>query len=160
MRQRTPLRLIGGSLAFLALGLAVTVGIPALEGPPPSAQAVPYSQVQLQGRSIYIREGCWYCHTQQVRPIEVEPGTVRVRGDLGPASRPGDYAYQKPPLWGTNRQGPDLTYTSRRAYGTKEWHIRHLKEPRKTILGSIMPSFAHLPEEELDALAEYLLTLR
>ncbi len=159
MRQPTVIYLIGGSFIVLALGLLVTVGIPAIQAPPPSERAVRYNDVQLRGRSIYIREGCWYCHTQQVRAVEAEIGTVYQKGDIGPESQPGDYAYQKPVLWGTNRQGPDLTFTSRR-WPTKPWHILHLEDPRTVVPGSLMPSFAHLSEGDLDALAEYLLTLR
>lgn len=74
---------------------------------------------------------------------------------------PGDYVYQKPVLWGTNRQGPDLSHVSSRPYATKEWHISHLKDPRGNWLAaSLMPSFDHLSDDDLDALAEYLLTLR
>lgn len=152
--------LIGGSLLFLFLGLAVTVGIPAIQEPPATALAVRYNEAQLRGRGLYIREGCWYCHTQQVRSVETEAGTVRQPGDIGPESVPGDYAYQKPVLWGTNRQGPDLSHVASRPYVTKAWHVLHLKEPRTVVPGSIMPSFAHLSESELDDLAEYLMALR
>ena len=161
MRQPTILYLITGSFVFLFLGLLVTVGIPALEEPPPTALAVQYSDIQLDGRAIYIREGCWYCHTQQVREVEAEEGTVVARGDIGPESVPGDYVYQKPVLWGTNRQGPDLSHLSSRPYATKEWHIRHLRDPRGSWLAaSLMPSYAHLSDGDLDSLAEYLLTLK
>ena len=161
MRQPTILYLIAGSLLFLFAGLIVTVGIPALEEPAPTETALRYNSFQLEGRAIYIREGCGYCHTQQVREVEAEQGTVTVRGDIGRESVPGDYVYQKPVLWGTNRQGPDLSHVSSRPYADKEWHIRHLKDPRGSWLAaSVMPSFAHLSDPDLDALAEYLLTLR
>ena len=161
MRQPTILYLITGSLVFLVLGLLVTVGIPALEDPAATALAVQYNDIQLEGRNIYIREGCWYCHTQQVREVEADQGAVLTRGDIGPESVPGDYVYQKPVLWGTNRQGPDLSHVSSRPYATKEWHILHLRDPRGNWLAaSLMPSFDHLSDEDLDALAEYLLTLR
>ena len=161
MRQPTILYLITGSFVFLVLGLLVTVGIPALKEPSPTALAVQYSDIQLEGWGVYIREGCWYCHTQQVREVEAEEGTVVARGDIGQESVPGDYVYQKPVLWGTNRQGPDLSHTSSRPYATKEWHIHHLKDPRGSWLAaSLMPSYAHLSDHDLDALAEYLLTLK
>ncbi len=162
MRQPTILYLIAGSFAFLFLGLLVTVWLPGeLENPQPTEIAVRYDDVQLRGRAIYIREGCTYCHTQQVREVEAEQGTILVRGDIGPESVPGDYVYQKPVLWGTNRQGPDLSHVSSRPYATKDWHILHLKDPRGNWLAdSLMPSFAHLSDEDLNALAEYLLTLR
>ncbi len=161
MRQPTILYLIAGSFLFLGLGLAFTVWFPGyLDDPQPTGIAIRYNDVQLEGRSIYIREGCWYCHTQQVRSVEVEVGTIRLRGDIGPESVPGDYVYQKPVLWGTNRQGPDLAHVSSRPYVTKAWHILHLRKPATVVPGSIMPSFSHLSEDDLDALGEYLLTLR
>jgi cbb3-type cytochrome c oxidase subunit II len=160
MRQPTVKYLIGGSLLVLAMGLLVTVGIPAIQAPEASEQATRYNDVQQNGRSIYIREGCWYCHTQQVRAVEAERGMVYQTGDIGPESQPGDYAYQKPVLWGTNRQGPDLTFVSRRPYANGAWHIAHLEDPRAVVNGSLMPSFAHLSDGDLKALVEYLLTLR
>ncbi len=161
MRQPTILYLITGSFIFLFLGLLVTVGIPALAEPAPTALAVQYNELQLKGRAVYIREGCWYCHTQQVRKVEAQQGTVLVRGDIGPESVPGDYVYQSPVLWGTNRQGPDLSHVSSRPYATKEWHISHLQDPRRNWLAaSLMPSYAHLSGQDMNALAEYLLTLK
>ena len=161
MRRPTLVFLAVGSFLFLALGLLVTVWLPGeLEDPKPTELAVQYDEVQQEGRNIYIREGCWYCHTQQVRSVEAGVGTIFNRGDIGPESVPGDYVYQKPVLWGTNRQGPDLSHVSSRLYISKEWHILHLESPRAVVRGSLMPSFDHLSEGDLDALAEYLLTLR
>ncbi|MBI4498231.1 MAG: cbb3-type cytochrome c oxidase subunit II [Chloroflexi bacterium] len=150
-----------GSLLFLLLGLLVTAGIPALERIEPSERAVVYTPQQAQGRAIYLREGCWYCHSQQVRAPEVGIGTVLVRGDIGPESVPGDYAYQKPVSWGTSRQGPDLSHVASRPYAsTRQWQLEHLKDPQRMVPGSLMPSYAHLPAEELEALVAYLLTLK
>ena len=160
MHQPTVTYLIGGSLLVLVMGLLVTVGIPAIQAPEASERAVRYTDVQLRGRSVYIGEGCWYCHTQQVRAVETERGTVYQMGDIGPESQPGDYAYQKPVMWGTNRQGPDLTFVSRRPYANGAWHLAHLKDPRAVVKGSLMPSFAHLSDGDLEDLVEYLLTLR
>lgn len=143
------------------LGLLVTAGFPALQTPPASELAVRYSPIQERGRALYLREGCMYCHTQQVRAIEVGIGTVVEKGDIGPESQPGDYALQKPVSWGTNRQGPDLSHAASRPYGaSKVWQITHLQAPRSIRPGSLMPAYAHLPPEDLNALAEYLLTLR
>lgn len=153
--------LVTGSLVALILGIIVTILIPALGAPGPTALAHIYSEEELQGRLIYQREGCWYCHTQQVRAPEVGIGTVQILGDIGPESVAGDYAYQQPVFWGTERQGPDLSHVASRPYGAvKEWHIVHLKNPPSTSPGSLMPSFAHLPADELEALAAYLLTLK
>lgn len=153
--------LITGSLVALILGIMITIIIPALGTPGPSQLAHIYTPEELHGRQIYQREGCWYCHTQQVRAPEVGLGTVQLPGDIGPESLAGDYAWQKPLFWGTERQGPDLAHVASRPYGAvKEWHIVHFKDPRLIAPGSIMPSFAHLPDNELEALAAYMLTLK
>lgn len=153
--------LITGSLVALILGIIVTILIPALGAPSPTALAHAYTDEELRGRAIYQREGCWYCHTQQVRAPEVGIGTVMLEGDIGPESLAGDYAFQQPVFWGTERQGPDLSHVASRPYGAvKEWHIAHLKDPRLINPGSVMPSFAHLPDDDLEALAAYLLTLK
>lgn len=153
--------LITGSLIALLLGIIVTILIPALETPGPTALAHAYTEQELRGRMIYQREGCWYCHTQQVRAPEVGVGTVQTKGDIGSESLAGDYVYQKPVYWGTERQGPDLSHAASRPYGAiKEWQMIHLKNPQLVRAGSLMPSYAYLPEEELEALVAYLLTLK
>jgi cytochrome c oxidase cbb3-type subunit 2 len=153
--------LITGSLVALILGIIVTILIPALGEPDPTELAHPYTEGELRGRLIYQREGCWYCHTQQVRSPEVGIGTIQVKGDIGPASLAGDYAFQKPVYGGTERQGPDLSHVASRPYGSvKEWHILHLKDPGLVSPGTLMPSYAHLPEADIEALAAYLLTLK
>lgn len=158
-----------GSLFFLAAGVFVTLYLPSLDQAAytPTQYARQYTEEEARGRGIYIREGCWYCHTQQVRPPEVGIGTVRVKGDIGAVSQPGDYVYQKPVLWGTTRQGPDLAHAASRvdekgfAYGANPaWQYAHLQNPQALNPGSVMPSFAHLPSDELGALVAYLLTLK
>jgi cbb3-type cytochrome c oxidase subunit II len=154
--------LTGGSLISLLLGIIVTIILPAQEpiGPPPQAQ--PYTQQEQWGRDIYLREGCHYCHTQQVRAPEADRGMVHQKGDIGPESVPGDYYYQSPVFWGTNRQGPDLAHVaSREGIGDNvAWHLLHFKNPRGVSSGSVMPSFDYLSEAELQALTAYMLTLK
>jgi cbb3-type cytochrome c oxidase subunit II len=158
-----------GSFCFLIAGVVVTIYVPSLDeqAVTPTQYAKPYTTEELRGREIYKREGCWYCHTQQVRPPEVGIGAVHVKGDIGPVSQAGDYVYQSPVFWGTERQGPDLTHVASRkdargtAYGASlDWQIAHLKNPQAFNAGTLMPSFAHLPEDELRALGMYLLTLK
>ena len=116
------------------------------------------TDVELNGRAIYVREGCWYCHTQQVRSTEAHKGTVVRPGDIGAETIPADYAGQKPTFWGTERQGPDLSHTASRQ--SEVWQREHLKDPRSTSPGSIMPSFGHLLQDEIEALVAYLMTLK
>lgn len=154
--------LTGGSLLSLILGVIVTIVIPTQDPVTPSPLARPYTAQELWGREIYKREGCHYCHTQQVRPPEANRGMVHEKGDIGPESVPGDYYYQSPVFWGTERQGPDLAHlASRRGIGDNAaWHRMHFMNPRSTSPGSIMPSFDYLSADELEALTAYMLTLK
>ncbi len=138
---------------FLALGVYVTVVVPLMDENlyVASEVATPYTDLELRGKLIYQREGCWYCHTQQVRPVKADEG-------LGPVSQAGDYVYDKPALLGTQRNGPDLMWVGDRL-PSEDWHIEHLKDPRQFEPASIMPSYRHLPDHELKALAAYLLSL-
>jgi cytochrome c oxidase cbb3-type subunit 2 len=159
MKQTGLIYLTSGSLMALLFGVIVTILIPALRAPGPTALAQPYTEQELRGRAIYQREGCWYCHTQQVRAFEANKGTVHQKGDIGPESLAGDYYYQSPLFWGTERQGPDLTHVASRI-DARGWHILHLKNPRALNPDTLMPSFAYLSDQELDDLAAYLLTLK
>lgn len=161
MRRRL-VYLTGGSLLSLLLGIMVTIIIPAGDPIGPSPLARPYTEQELWGREIYKREGCHYCHTQQVRAPEAGKGRVRLAGDIGPESQPGDYYYQSPVFWGTGRQGPDLAHVAspERLGDNRAWHLLHFKNPRAISPGSVMPSFDYLSEAELEALTAYLLTLK
>jgi len=160
----TPKLLIGGSLSFFALAVIVIVVLPYVQTNdlPAWEHTYQYSEKALKGRKIYIREGCWYCHTQQVRPwkvVEDKIVGVPADADLGRPSDPRDYVNDRPHLLGTERTGPDLAHVGS-TKSEKDWHIQHLKDPRSMVEGSIMPSFAFLTEEELDDLSEYLLSLQ
>jgi len=153
--------LVGGSLISLLLGIIVTIIIPAQEPITPSALARPYTEQELRGREVYKREGCQYCHSQQVRAPEANNSMIRQPGDIGPESAPGDYYYQSPVFWGTQRQGPDLAHEASRA-GTGDnvqWQLLHFRNPRAASPGSLMPTYDYLTEAELDDLVAYILTL-
>ena len=79
--------LTGGSFVSLLFGIIVTIILPAQEPAGPTELAKPYSEQEARGRDIYLREGCHYCHTQQVRAPEANRGFVRARGDIGPEPR-------------------------------------------------------------------------
>lgn len=159
MKQTGLIYLTSGSLIALLFGVIVTILIPALQAPGPTALAHPYTEQEQRGREIYKREGCWYCHTQQVRAFEANEGMIHQKGDIGPESQAGDYYYQSPVFWGTERQGPDLTHVASRI-ASHDWHVLHLKNPRALNLGTLMPSFAYLSDQELNDLVAYLLTLK
>jgi len=102
----------------------------------------PYTALQLEGRDIYIREGCNTCHSQMIRPFRAE--TER----YGHYSVAGEFVYDRPFLWGSKRTGPDLHRVGGR-YGD-DWHRVHLINPRDVVPESIMPSYPWLEENQLD----------
>ncbi|MBI1303754.1 MAG: cytochrome-c oxidase, cbb3-type subunit I [Phycisphaera sp.] len=107
------------------------------------ASVEPYTPLELVGRDIYISEGCSNCHSQMIRPLRAE--TER----YGEYSKPGEFVYDHPFLWGSRRIGPDLARSGVKI-PSANWHIRHFIEPTDTSPGSIMPSYTHLVEKPLD----------
>ncbi len=107
-----------------------------LEAPP---SVTPYTALQLHGRDIYVREGCYTCHSQMVRPIPAE--TLR----YGAYSRAEESAYDRPFQWGSKRTGPDLARLAGKYPDL--WHFRHMLNPRDVVAGSLMPSYPWLFED-------------
>ncbi len=151
-----------GVLAALALGWAGIVGVPGimLSTVEPTPDLKRYTALQFYGRSIYMREGCLYCHSQQVRPQGFGADQKRF---WGRASVPADYVYDQPHLLGTMRTGPDLLNVAARLPAA-DWHLLHLYNPRLVTPGSLMPPFPWLfleketpgPEERSLALPDSL----
>ena len=102
----------------------------------------PYSALQLEGRDVYIREGCYLCHSQMIRPFRAE--TER----YGHYSVAGEFVYDHPFQWGSKRTGPDLARVGGRY--SDEWHRVHMINPRDVVPESNMPSFPWLAENVLD----------
>jgi cytochrome c oxidase cbb3-type subunit 2 len=102
----------------------------------------PYTALQLEGRDLYIREGCVSCHSQMIRPFRAE--TER----YGHYSVAGEFIYDRPFLWGSKRTGPDLHRVGSRY--SDDWHRVHLINPRDVVPESIMPSYPWLEENALD----------
>jgi len=102
----------------------------------------PYSPLRLEGRDVYVREGCYLCHSQMIRPFRAE--TER----YGHYSVAGEFVYDRPFLWGSKRTGPDLARVGGRY--SDEWHRVHLTNPRDVVPASIMPGFPWLAETKLD----------
>ena len=135
-----------GVVATLFLGWAALTFIPGIqisEIKTPSALK-PYTEEELRGREIYIKNGCLYCHSQQTRPLGFGADQKR---NWGRPSVPGDYVYDKPQLLGTMRTGPDLFNIGARQ-PSEDWHLIHLYNPRATSPGSIMPPYPWLFDEE------------
>jgi cytochrome c oxidase cbb3-type subunit 2 len=108
----------------------------------PSEGVKPYTAVQLAGRDIYIREGCYNCHSQMVRPFRSE--TER----YGPYSVAGESVYDRPFQWGSKRTGPDLARVGGRY--SDDWHYIHLRNPRDVVPESNMPAYAWLEDATVD----------
>lgn len=102
----------------------------------------PYTLLQLAGRQIYIKEDCLACHTQLIRPFKSE--TAR----YGSYSKSGEYAYDRPFLWGSKRTGPDLMRVGN--YRTTDWHENHMRDPKSVVPKSIMPKYPHLFNKNTD----------
>ncbi len=109
----------------------------------PVAGLKPYTALQLEGRDIYIREGCYVCHSQMIRPFRAE--TER----YGHYSVAGEFVYDHPFQWGSKRTGPDLARVGGRY--SDEWHRVHLMNPRDVVPESNMPGFPWLAENTIDA---------
>ncbi|MEM1189583.1 MAG: cytochrome-c oxidase, cbb3-type subunit II [Pseudomonadota bacterium] len=107
----------------------------------PIAGLEPYSALELEGRDIYIREGCYTCHSQMVRPLRAE--TER----YGHYSVAGEFVYDHPFQWGSKRTGPDLARVGGRY--SDDWHRAHLYNPRDVVPESNMPGFPWLFNNEL-----------
>lgn len=114
----------------------------------------PYTPLELAGRNIYIREGCYGCHSQMVRPFRDE--TER----YGHYSLAAESMFDHPFQWGSSRTGPDLARVGNRY--SDEWHVQHLKSPRAVVPESIMPRYAFLAERDLKGgdIAAHLNALR
>ncbi|MDP2416204.1 MAG: cytochrome-c oxidase, cbb3-type subunit II, partial [Hydrogenophaga sp.] len=102
----------------------------------------PYSALQLAGRDVYVKEGCYNCHSQMIRPFQAE--TLR----YGPYSVAGEFVYDRPFQWGSKRTGPDLHRVGGRY--SDEWHRIHLINPRDLVPESNMPAYPWLAEKVVD----------
>ncbi len=106
----------------------------------------PYTPLELAGRDIYIREGCYLCHSQMIRPMRDEVERY------GHYSLAAESMYDHPFQWGSKRTGPDLARVGGRY--SDEWHVQHLVDPRSVVPTSVMPPYAHLATTRLDV--EYI----
>mgnify|MGYP001106448653 CR=1 FL=1 len=147
--EKRPTQLIVFSLIAVAIG-GIVEFVPSflVESNVQTIPSVtPYTPLELEGRDIYIREGCNNCHSQQVRPFRSE--TVR----YGEYSKSGENVYDHPFLWGSKRTGPDLARagnTSSKMYKDADWHFKHMENPRNTSTGSIMPAYPWLITDDGD----------
>jgi len=139
-----------GLLMAVLIGIVISIGglveitplfflkstIPPLEG------VRPYTALELEGRDIYLREGCYNCHSQMIRPFRAE--TER----YGPYSKPAESMYDHPFQWGSKRTGPDLARVGKKY--PDSWHVQHLEDPRSIVPESVMPRYPWLAKTPLD----------
>jgi cytochrome c oxidase cbb3-type subunit I/II len=142
--ERKPILLLVMSLIVVALGGIIEL-IPTFlvkENIPTITSVKPYTPLELQGRDIYIREGCYNCHSQMIRPFRYEVSRY------GEYSKAGEFVYDHPFQWGSKRTGPDLARIGGK-YGNS-WHFNHMIEPSAMAPGSVMPTYPFLYEKDID----------
>lgn len=140
---------------FFAVGVFVVIAYAGLvEIVPNFAQASrpvigtkPYSILELAGRNVYIKNSCNACHSQLIRPFKSETDRY------GHYSLSGEYAYDRPFLWGSKRTGPDLHRVGN--YRTTDWHENHMKDPARVVPGSIMPAYPWMFTDKADINTAY-----
>ncbi|MGR7811957.1 cytochrome-c oxidase, cbb3-type subunit I [Lacinutrix undariae] len=142
--ERKPIKLtIFATIAILIGGIVQIVPTIMVKSNIPTLTSVkPYTPLELEGRDIYIREGCVGCHSQMIRPFRSE---VERYGEF---SKAGEFVYDHPFLWGSKRTGPDLHRIG--AKYSDNWHLNHMYDPQSTSSGSIMPAYKWLIRNELD----------
>jgi cytochrome c oxidase cbb3-type subunit II len=154
--ERHSLLLTVGILAVVSIGGLVEIApLFYLENTIEKVQGMrPFTPLELKGRNIYIREGCYTCHSQMVRPLRDEVERY------GHYSLAAESMYDHPFQWGSKRTGPDLARVGNKY--SDEWHLDHLIDPRSVVPDSIMPPYAFLAEKKLqfDGIEDDLKALR
>ncbi|WP_044397465.1 cytochrome-c oxidase, cbb3-type subunit I [Lacinutrix sp. Hel_I_90] len=142
--ERKPVKLtIFATIAILIGGVIQIVPTIMIDSNIPTISSVkPYTPLELEGRDLYIREGCVSCHSQMIRPFRSE---VERYGEY---SKAGEYVYDHPFLWGSKRTGPDLHRIGGKY--SDNWHLNHLYDPQSTSSGSIMPAYQWIVRDALD----------
>jgi cytochrome c oxidase cbb3-type subunit 2 len=142
--ERNATLLLAGSLLVVTVGGIVEIApLFYLENTIEKVEGMrPYSPLELKGRNIYVREGCYVCHSQMIRPFRDEVERY------GHYSLAAESMYDHPFQWGSKRTGPDLARVGDRY--SNEWHVQHLIEPRSVVPESIMPSYAFLANTPLE----------
>jgi cytochrome c oxidase cbb3-type subunit I/II len=142
--EARPVQMLVGSLIVIMIGGLVEI-IPTFlvsSNVPIISTVTPYTPLELQGRDVYIKEGCYLCHSQMIRPFRSE--TER----YGEYSKAGEFIYDRPFQWGSKRTGPDLHRVGGKY--PHSWHYNHMIDPTSMSPGSIMPSYAWMAEKDID----------
>jgi cytochrome c oxidase cbb3-type subunit 2 len=143
LERNATLLLVGSLLVVTVGGIVEIAPLFYLENTIEKVEGMrPYSPLELAGRNIYIREGCYVCHSQMIRPFRDEVERY------GHYSLAAESMFDHPFQWGSKRTGPDLARVGDRY--SNEWHVQHLIEPRSVVPESVMPSYAFLKDAPLD----------
>jgi len=142
--ERRPIQMLILSLVVVGIGgiLEIVPTFLVKSNVPTIASVLPYTPLELHGRDIYVREGCYTCHSQMVRPFRSE--TER----YGEYAKAGEFVYDHPFQWGSKRTGPDLLRVGGKY--PNSWHYYHMWDPTSMSPGSLMPAYGHLFEDALD----------
>jgi cytochrome c oxidase cbb3-type subunit I/II len=142
--ERRPVQMMVFSLVMVAIGGLIEI-VPTFmikSNIPTITSVKPYTPLELQGRDIYVREGCYTCHSQMIRPFRSEVARY------GEYSKAGEFIYDHPFQWGSKRTGPDLARVGGKY--PDSWHFNHMYEPSSMSPGSIMPAYTWLFENDID----------
>jgi cytochrome c oxidase cbb3-type subunit I/II len=142
--ERRPIQMLVLSLVLVAIGGIIEL-VPTFlvkSNIPTIASVKPYTPLELHGRDIYVREGCYTCHSQMIRPFRSE--TER----YGEYAKAGEFVYDHPFQWGSKRTGPDLLRVGGKYQNS--WHFYHMLDPGKFVKGSLMPAFPYLFEKTIN----------
>jgi cytochrome c oxidase cbb3-type subunit I/II len=142
--ERKPIQLLIVSLVVVAIGGIIEI-IPTIivkSNIPTISSVKPYTPLELEGRDIYIREGCNNCHSQMIRPLRFETDRY------GEYSKAGEFVYDHPFLWGSKRTGPDLAREG--GLRSNSWHYTHMIAPKDLSPGSLMPAYPWMAEDDMD----------
>ncbi|MBX6322023.1 MAG: cytochrome-c oxidase, cbb3-type subunit II [Rhodospirillaceae bacterium] len=155
IERNAPLLLILTLITVAIGGIVEIVPLFTIESTIEKVEGVrPYSPLELAGRDIYVREGCYVCHSQMIRPFRDEAERY------GHYSLAAESMYDHPFQWGSKRTGPDLARVGGKY--SNDWHVAHFRDPRAVVPESVMPSYAFLAERDLrlDDLPDHLATDR
>ena len=133
--EKNPFFFAVGVFLVIACAGVITILPDFAKSSQPVVGTKPYTVLQLAGRHVYIKDSCNACHSQLIRPFKSETDRY---GDI---SLSGEYAYDRPFLWGSKRTGPDLMRVGN--YRTSDWHANHMMNPLSVVPGSIMPAYKH-----------------
>jgi cytochrome c oxidase cbb3-type subunit I/II len=145
--EKRPIRFMIIAILVVAIGGLVEI-IPTMivkSNVPTISSVKPYTPLELEGRDLYIREGCFNCHSQMIRPLRYETARYAPGQESGGYSKSGEFVYDHPFQWGSKRTGPDLAREG--GLRSNYWHYQHMLRPKEVSPGSIMPAYIWMDDD-------------